>query len=43
MGARASVRGYVMLVLLLHTVVYYFKGTHEYVFVCFIVVKYSIM
>ena len=37
-GARAGVRGCVVLVLLLHTVAYYFKGTHEYVFVCFIVV-----
>ena len=35
---RARVRGCVVLVLILHTVVYYFKGTHEYVFVCFIVV-----
>ena len=28
-GARAGVRGCVVLVLLLHTVVYYFKGTLE--------------
>ena len=34
----ARVRGCVVLVLILHTVVYYFKGTHEYVSVCFIVV-----